>query len=220
VTQMMRTGAGDRAGVEVVALAVGEVDHWRQAAAADDAEGLVGEELGGQVLVVGGDELGRAAPALRSGHQRRDGSRHRAQLRLHRRVERERLAVGLVTARPATSGRQRHNRLRPPARPRAASCSATKPPSELPTRCAVAKPAASIARSTASGIVAASTGLSSGGPPAWPISVSASTSWWRSNVGSTNSQVRHVSVKPCRHTSGVPEPRRCAGVKREITRGG
>ena len=79
--------------------------------------------------------------------------------------------------------------------------------------CAVAKPASSIARSTASGMTASVTSPSRGGPPAWPRSVGASTSWWRSSSGSTSSQVRQVSVKPCRQTSGGPEPPRWAAVK-------
>src|SRR4051812_49947222 len=54
---------------------------------------------------------------------------------------------------------------------------------------------------------------SSGGPPAWPINVGASTSWRRSSAGRTRSQVRQVSVKPCRHTMGGPAPPRCSGVK-------
>ena len=104
------------------------------------------------------------------------------------------------------------------ARPRAASCSATNPPSELPTMCAVSKPAASIARSIASGRTAALTSPSSRGPPAWPTSVGARTSWWRSSAGRTSSQVRQEPVKPCSRTSGVPEPPRCAGVNCEDTR--
>ena len=78
--------------------------------------------------------------------------------------------------------------------------------------CAVSKPASSIARSTASAIEAIVHLPSSGGPPACPSSVGASTSWWRSSTGSTSSQVRHVPVNPCRHTSGGPEPPRCEGV--------
>src|SRR3954471_9759623 len=54
---------------------------------------------------------------------------------------------------------------------------------------------------------------SSGGPPAWPINVGASTSWRRSSAGRTRSQVRQVSVKPCRHTMGGPAPPRCSGAK-------
>src|SRR3954470_14971908 len=103
------------------------------------------------------------------------------------------------------------------ARPRAASWSARKPPSELPAMCAVAKPASSIARSSASGSVAALNSPASGGPPAWPASVGASTSCSRSSAGRTRSQVRQVSVKPCTHSRGVPEPPRWNGVKREST---
>ena len=84
--------------------------------------------------------------------------------------------------------------------------------------CAVSKPASSIARSIASGAGRSVTSSTSGGPPAWPTSVGASTSWWRSSSGSTRSQVRQVSVKPCRRTSGGPEPPRCDGVKVEGTR--
>ena len=62
------------------------------------------------------------------------------------------------------------------ARPRAASASATCPPSELPTMCAVWKPASSIARSIASGNRVVLGGPPSGGPPAWPGSVGARTS--------------------------------------------
>ena len=76
----------------------------------------MGDELGGQVLVVGGDELGCPAPALRGGDERLDVRDGPAQLRLHRCVERERLAVGLVPARPAASGCQRHDRFGPSAR--------------------------------------------------------------------------------------------------------
>src|SRR5215208_7197916 len=78
--------------------------------------------------------------------------------------------------------------------------------------CAVSKPAPSIARSTASRIAPSSAPFASGGPPAWPIRVGASTSWRRSRAGSTSSHVRQVSVKPCRQTSGSPEPPRWAGV--------
>ena len=82
---------------------------------------------------------------------------------------------------------------------------------------AVAKPASSIARSIASGSRSSVTACSSGGPPAWPTSVGASTSCCRSSCGSTRSQVRQVSVKPCRSTSGVPAPPRWDGVKVEGT---
>src|SRR5687768_12329215 len=69
-----------------------------------------------------------------------------------------------------------------------------------------------MARSTASAIVAGVRPAGSGGPPAWPGSVGASTSWRRSSAGSVSSQVRQVSVNPCRSTSGGPEPPRCAAV--------
>src|SRR3954447_19246765 len=75
-----------------------------------------------------------------------------------------------------------------------------------------------MARSTAPGSVSASRSPS-GGPPAWPASVGASTSWWRSRYGSTSSQVRHVSVKPCTRTSGGPDPPRCCAVNTGITLG-
>ena len=61
------------------------------------------------------------------------------------------------------------------------------------------------------------TGWSQRRAAAWPTSVGASTSWWRSSSGSTRSQVRQVSVKPCRSTSGVPAPPRWDGVKVEGT---
>ncbi|HYH58786.1 MAG TPA: hypothetical protein VD790_06155 [Thermoleophilaceae bacterium] len=52
------------------------------------------------------------------------------------------------------------------------------------------------------------TSPSSGGPPAWPGSVGASTSWCASSFASTSSHVRHVSVKPWIRTSGSPDPPR------------
>src|SRR5690349_4810404 len=79
--------------------------------------------------------------------------------------------------------------------------------------CAVSKPASSIARSTASAITDSVISSGSGGPPAWPGSVGASTSCERSSAGSTSSHERHVSVKPWISTSGSPEPPRWNGVK-------
>ena len=47
-----------------------------------------------------------------------------------------------------------------------------------------------------------------GGPPAWPTRVSASTSCSASSCGKISSQLRQVSVNPCRQTIGEPEPPR------------
>src|SRR3954451_11090202 len=82
----------------------------------------------------------------------------------------------------------------------------------MPTRWALPKPASSIARSIASGIVSIVISEGSGGPPACPGRVGASTSCARSSSGSTSSQERHVSVKPCSRTIGAPAPPRCDGV--------
>lgn len=83
-------------------------------------------------------------------------------------------------------------------------------PSELPTTCAVSKPASSIARSTASGMGVAD--LTFEGRPARVAEQRpASISRWRSSAGSTSSQVRQVAVKPRRPTSGGPELPRCDG---------
>ena len=76
-------------------------------------------------------------------------------------------------------------------------------------------PSASSARSTASASVASVRSPAIAGPPAWPASVSARTSWRRSSAGSTSSHVRHVSTKPCRQTSGGPAPARREGVNVE-----
>src|SRR3954469_7348701 len=78
--------------------------------------------------------------------------------------------------------------------------------------CAVAKPASSIARSTASASAASLVTPSIAGPPACPASVGARTSCRRSSAGRTSSHVRQVSVKPCRQTSGGPDPPRCDAV--------
>ena len=72
--------------------------------------------------------------------------------------------------------------------------------------CAVSIPAASIAASTASAISSSVISARSGGPPAWASRVGASTSCLASSIGSTSSQLRQVSVKPCRQTSGGPLP--------------
>src|SRR3974390_1615945 len=72
-------------------------------------------------------------------------------------------------------------------------------------------------RSIASGSVSSDSVTGSRGPPAGPRRVRARTSGWGSSDGSTSSHVRHVSVKPCRHTSGDPEPPRNEGVKTNDT---
>src|SRR4051794_6108491 len=78
---------------------------------------------------------------------------------------------------------------------------------------AVSKPASSMARPTASAIADEVISSGSGGPPAWPGRVGASTSCLRSSAGSTSSHERHVSVKPWISTSGGPEPPRWSDVK-------
>src|SRR3954469_16453186 len=70
--------------------------------------------------------------------------------------------------------------------------------------CAVSIPASSIACSSASGSKSRVTTRSpSGGPPAWPTSAGASTSWCCSSAGRTSSHVRGESVNPWMRTSGV-----------------
>ena len=169
---------------------------------ASSSAGRCSQSLGG---------VPRRAPApLRRRHDRLRVRRGAAHELAHRREVVQRGAEG--PRRPAPSPRPAPARRRVSARPRAASCSATCPPSELPTRCAVAKPAASIARSTASARVAPVSSPATAGPPACPASVGARTSCRRSSAGSTSSHVRHVSVKPCRQTIGGPAPPRWAGV--------
>src|SRR3954451_4240870 len=70
--------------------------------------------------------------------------------------------------------------------------------------CAVSIPASSIACSSASGSRSRVTSRSpSGGPPAWPTSAGASTSWCCSSAGRTSSHERGESVNPWMRTSGV-----------------
>jgi hypothetical protein len=81
-----------------------------------------------------GDVLRRTAPALRGGQDCLRVRRGALQQVLHRREVVERVLVGLVALGPAPAGASATTVC---ARPRAASPSERKPPSELPTMCAV-----------------------------------------------------------------------------------
>jgi len=102
--------------VEVVALPLGVLGHRDDARARGDAARLVGEQLGGDVLVVDGRVERRAALALRRGEQLLRVGRDRLDLLVQLGEEVECLAVGVVALRPAAAGRERHHRPRPAAR--------------------------------------------------------------------------------------------------------
>ena len=104
--------------------------------------------------------------------------------------------------------RQRGLPLPPPIpRPRAASPSDSQPPYELPAMWAVAQPAASRRASRMSSAVSTVIGRPPrSGPPWWPGSVTARTSCSGSRYGSSGRHAYHVSVNPCRSSSGVPDP--------------
>src|SRR5262249_35086434 len=96
------------------------------------------------------------------------------------------------------------------ARPRRPSSIASQPPSELPTRWALAIRASSRISSVASAIALRLTGSSAGsaGPKQWPGSVGANTSYSASSALRTGRHTPQLAVTPWRSTSGVPVPPR------------
>ena len=80
-----------------------------------DAEQLVDEQLRRDVLVVGHEQLGRAAAALRRGEQRVGVRRHDAGGEHERPLHADQPRVRVVAGRPAAGRRERDDRARPAA---------------------------------------------------------------------------------------------------------
>ena len=135
----------------------------------------MGDQLGRDVLEARGDVLGGAAPALRRGGRSRRRAARPPELLLHRREEVERLAERLVAGAPSrpparAPRRTRPGRARRAAAPRSRRASCRRcARSRIRPRPWPARPRRRAASSVTSPAI--------GGPPAWPGSVSASTSW-------------------------------------------
>jgi hypothetical protein len=165
--------AADVLRVERPALAQRVVDQCQRRSAARHAEHLVDEQLDWDVLEVRDEGRRRDAVHRQSPGPLRRAARSSSPARA---APTGSSACPLYDSSPCAQPPAGASATTVSARPRAASCSETLPPSELPTMCAVAKPASSIACSTASAHTASLISPTIGGPPACPASVGASTS--------------------------------------------
>ena len=188
---------------------------------AGDAEHQVGDQLRRNVLVARRVMKRGCTPAADwRGEQRRP-----------RRVGRRRAAAAASPGKwssvvAAAIRRQPASRPQAPvrrprrARPRTASCSARVAAQRIAHQVRRLDPRlveGSCSRASSQHVGRRARARRAAVRPRAPANVSAITSCWRSSAGSTSSHVRQVSVKPCRHTSGGPEPPRCRGVKEAFT---
>ena len=115
-------GARDLLGLDAPAVAQRERDQVIDGVTAGRAADLVGEQLGRDVLEVGGDVLRRATPAPGRGEDRFGVGRGEPQRLLQRGEVRERVLVGVIARAQPPAGASATTLC---ARPREASCSDT-----------------------------------------------------------------------------------------------
>ena len=175
----------------------------------------MGDELGRDVLVARDDELRRAAPALGRGDDRVGVRCRRPGLLVQSRLQGEQLCERACrrapsrprARRPPRSARGRGRRAaarrsRRASCPRRARCrSPRRPWRARPRRRSCSRWAGLRARPRPRARAGSGRGRRDGARA----------------PGSTRSHVRHVSMKPCRQTSGDPAPPRCDGVKARYT---